>query len=359
MSVPIVVTQASAGTSAWIPLDDTKNPFQVGFGVVAAGTLTYTIEHTFDNVQNPAITPTAFPNATVTARTGNAQGNYTFPVTAVRINVTAFTGGSVTLTLVQGTSTGSGFNYNPVTGADLAAELAATQQTSLLRLWLPGDQSTGDALDLSGGARNLVPAGTMTTGELWATPLQMTFPGGTGKYAECPVGVGSVTDIDLLITSTIVSFRIKKSAPAGPEYIIGRALPRGWFMQALTNGDLKLFIRGGASEELFSYTVATGVFDGTWKHVIFAFDAATKTAFIWVNKVLTYSVAVALTKTTSNTTTGFSVGNSAPGVGAPGYELALDNLQIYALPSVISINMQRIVRKLYSTALPLSAEDLV
>ena len=125
MGTPLVVTQASAGTSAWIPLDDTKNPFQVGFGAAVTGTLTYTIEHTFDDVQNPAITPTAFPNATATAQTGNAQGNYTFPVTAVRINVTSFTSGSVTLTLVQGTSTGSGFNYNPVTGADLAAELAA------------------------------------------------------------------------------------------------------------------------------------------------------------------------------------------------------------------------------------------
>ena len=99
---PQVITQSSAGTSAWIPLDYKQNPFNVGFGVVASGTLTYDIEHTFDDVLQAGVTPTAFKHSTVTAQTTSKDGNYAFPVRAVRINVTAYTSGSATLTLLQG-----------------------------------------------------------------------------------------------------------------------------------------------------------------------------------------------------------------------------------------------------------------
>ena len=246
------------------------------------------------------------------------------------------------------------------TRANIAAELAAIQQSQYLRLWLPGDQGTGNALDLSGGSSDLVPAGTMTTGELWATPLQMSFPGGTGKYAECPAGVGSVADIDLLTTSVVFSCRIKKAAPGSNEYILGRALQNSWmFMLAYTSGTAAIYIRGGNNEETFSFTAATGVFDNTWKHLVFAFDSTTKTAFFWVDKKLTYNAAVALTKSTSNITKTWPIGSSTPDVGSAAYALEIKDVQIYTPPSVVSVKMQRIVRKLYSTALPLSNEDFV
>jgi len=99
---PQVVTQSAAGTSAWIPLDYKQSPFNVGLGVVISGTLTADIEHTFDDVFDSTVTPTAFKHSTLTAKSANADGNYAFPIRAVRINNTAYTSGSTTLTILQG-----------------------------------------------------------------------------------------------------------------------------------------------------------------------------------------------------------------------------------------------------------------
>lgn len=94
---------SSVTTSAPIPLDSKQNPFNVGFGVIITGVCTFTVEHTFDNILAGA-TPTWLPNATVASATTNASGNYAFPVTAVRLNVTAYTSGTAVLTVLQGSS---------------------------------------------------------------------------------------------------------------------------------------------------------------------------------------------------------------------------------------------------------------
>lgn len=101
MANPSIVTQTGTGTSAWIPVDYTQNAFAIGFGCVVSGTVTYTVQHTFDNIQDSSITPTAFDHSTVSAETTNQDGNYAFPVRAIRLNVTAGTG-SVTITILQG-----------------------------------------------------------------------------------------------------------------------------------------------------------------------------------------------------------------------------------------------------------------
>lgn len=101
--MPQVVTVTSVAASPWIPLNYHQTPFNVGFGVViSAGTATYTVQHTFDNVFDPTVTPVAFDNASSTAQTANDDGNYAFPVRAVRLNVTAAAGATVTMTLLQG-----------------------------------------------------------------------------------------------------------------------------------------------------------------------------------------------------------------------------------------------------------------
>lgn len=101
---PKTITVTGVGTSAWIPMDRHQTPFNVGFGVVInSGTATYTVEHTFTNVLDPnAPTPVAFPNSTVAAQTANKDGNYAFPIAALRLNVTASSGGTVSITLIQG-----------------------------------------------------------------------------------------------------------------------------------------------------------------------------------------------------------------------------------------------------------------
>ena len=104
MKSPITVIQGSAGTSRWIPVDYKQVPFNIGLGVVlsSGAVLTYQVEHTFDDLQDPNITPTAFVNAGLNGLTVNDDGNYAFPVKAIRINVTAYTNGEAKLLIVQG-----------------------------------------------------------------------------------------------------------------------------------------------------------------------------------------------------------------------------------------------------------------
>lgn len=96
-----VITQTGVGTSVWIPVDHTQNAFAIGFGCVVSGTVTYDVQHTFDDIQNSAVTPTAFPHESLVGQTANQDGNYAFPIRAVRVDVTAGTG-SVTMTIIQG-----------------------------------------------------------------------------------------------------------------------------------------------------------------------------------------------------------------------------------------------------------------
>ena len=96
-----IISQTGTGSSAWVPVDPTQNQFGIGFGVVVSGTVTYTIQHTFDDVFDTDVTPTAFDHASVAGQTTNQDGNYAFPIAAIRVQVTAGTG-SATLTALQG-----------------------------------------------------------------------------------------------------------------------------------------------------------------------------------------------------------------------------------------------------------------
>lgn len=98
---PQVIAKSGTGTTAWIPMDYKQNPFNVGLGVVVSGTINYTIEHTFDDVYDTSITPTAFAHSTLASQTTNKDGNYAFPIRAIRINNNSGTG-TTTLTILQG-----------------------------------------------------------------------------------------------------------------------------------------------------------------------------------------------------------------------------------------------------------------
>lgn len=103
---PIRVTVASQAASAPVPLDHYQGPFNVGIAVVlsSGATLTYTVEHTFDDVfakDFDASTATWFPNSGLTSKTASLDGNYAFPIMAVRLSVTAYTEGTATMTVIQ------------------------------------------------------------------------------------------------------------------------------------------------------------------------------------------------------------------------------------------------------------------
>jgi hypothetical protein len=98
---PVVVSVTGVGTSPVVPLDYLQLDFKVALGAVVSGTVTYTIQHTFDNILDPTVTPTWFNHDSMVDLTANEDGNYFFPVRGTRVNLTAGTG-TVTLTVLQG-----------------------------------------------------------------------------------------------------------------------------------------------------------------------------------------------------------------------------------------------------------------
>jgi hypothetical protein len=97
------VTLSSATTSAPIPVSRHSN-MDIGFGVVISGggSATYTVQHTFDNVFDSSVTPTWFDHVSVSGETTNMDGNYAAAIAAIRLNVTVYGSGTVTLTVLQG-----------------------------------------------------------------------------------------------------------------------------------------------------------------------------------------------------------------------------------------------------------------
>jgi len=106
---PQVISLSAAGTTAWIPVDYKQNPYNISLSVVLSDTptLTYKVEYTLDDIFNSTITPTALTHSTLTGLTANATGSIITPVRAIRLNVTAWTAGTATMTALQ-----SGANPN-------------------------------------------------------------------------------------------------------------------------------------------------------------------------------------------------------------------------------------------------------
>jgi len=96
----IVISQSSTGSSSVAPLDTYRNPFNVGIGVVVSGTVNYTIQHTFDDVFNSAVTPVWFSHPTLASLAVSADGNYAFPIKGVKVLVNSGSG-TATATIVQ------------------------------------------------------------------------------------------------------------------------------------------------------------------------------------------------------------------------------------------------------------------
>lgn len=97
-------TVNSQTTSPWIPLDDNQAAFNVSVAVAVTGTMTYTVQFTLDNIQDPSVTPLAFDVPSLASKTASASTSLRSSVKAVRLNVTSYTSGSATIGVRQGTS---------------------------------------------------------------------------------------------------------------------------------------------------------------------------------------------------------------------------------------------------------------
>ena len=92
------VSKTGVGSSSALVMNTNQTPFNVGFGVVVSGTVTYTVQHTFDD---PGVGFTTwFSHPTIFDETTNQDGNYAFPVTGIKLLVTDGSG-TATMNLVQ------------------------------------------------------------------------------------------------------------------------------------------------------------------------------------------------------------------------------------------------------------------
>lgn len=99
---PVQISRTDAGSTAWVPMDYMQVPFNVGIMCeITAGTPNYTVQLTYDNIFDSAVTPTAIAHDTLATLTASADGAQNSPVRAIRLTVNSGSG-TVKMTLLQG-----------------------------------------------------------------------------------------------------------------------------------------------------------------------------------------------------------------------------------------------------------------
>lgn len=107
MAKPIYVSVSSAGTYGPYNLDYLRTPMNATVGVAftsSSMTGTYGVQYTLDDItQTSASNLRWFADANLPPGTSSgAVSNYTFPVCAVRLVVTAISSGNMELKILQG-----------------------------------------------------------------------------------------------------------------------------------------------------------------------------------------------------------------------------------------------------------------
>lgn len=91
-------SHAEVSSSSWYAVDQ-YSPL-TSIAVEAVGTVNYTIQHTLDDTVNSSATPLAFDHDTLAAQTTTQDGNYAFPISAIRVTINSGAG-SVNVTVLQ------------------------------------------------------------------------------------------------------------------------------------------------------------------------------------------------------------------------------------------------------------------
>ena len=92
------VSKTGVGSSDSLVINTNISPCNIGFGVIVTGMVNYTVQHTFDDPASGF--STWFSHPTVASLAANADGNYAFPVTGVKVLVNSGAG-TATLKLIQ------------------------------------------------------------------------------------------------------------------------------------------------------------------------------------------------------------------------------------------------------------------
>src|SRR5580693_39252 len=113
MPNPQYATLTTVSCSATIVLDyRNKGPFNASVAVTgsSSGTFTYAVLYTLDDQQFltnlgtslASRTPVFFPDANLNGASSNGTSNYMFPVTGVRLSLSAVSSAVVTMCVIQG-----------------------------------------------------------------------------------------------------------------------------------------------------------------------------------------------------------------------------------------------------------------
>lgn len=104
----ITITGVSTTSGYMVPYfpDYMVRPFNIGIGCVTASSSTvYTVQHSFDYTGSSTFissNATWFPNSAITGLSCNKDGNYAYPVSAIRVISTAgASDNTITMTIMQ------------------------------------------------------------------------------------------------------------------------------------------------------------------------------------------------------------------------------------------------------------------
>lgn len=97
----VEVGTSTVGCSRMRVMNLYQEPFNVSLGFTVDGTVNYTVEHSFDNPFGPRGDMSWFEHSTLAGESAAADGNYAFPVTALRVKINSGTG-TVSARIIQG-----------------------------------------------------------------------------------------------------------------------------------------------------------------------------------------------------------------------------------------------------------------
>jgi len=102
---PKSVSYSTTGSKEAIAIDWRIAPVNVGYAVIVPNgvTTSVTLDHTYDNVNDPSVTPVWIASTAITATT---EGTIAVPFQFVRLTIASISGGAVTLKLNQATQIG-------------------------------------------------------------------------------------------------------------------------------------------------------------------------------------------------------------------------------------------------------------
>jgi len=94
---------SEVGASSTIGVNINLTPVNVGVAVILSdgATMTYTVEHTYNDIWSAHDAQDVVWFPFIENQTGNSDGYYAFPIAGIRVRVTQYTSGTATLRVLQ------------------------------------------------------------------------------------------------------------------------------------------------------------------------------------------------------------------------------------------------------------------